>query len=160
MFQFEKSIPFIDWHIWVYISDYLYIGLVFIMLKDRQNMNRIYYSQILMLFFAMIFFTLYPTMYPRPEVEYVGVTGAFIKLLHSLDTPCNAFPSIHVGMTFLAGFGFIKEQKKLFPIFMLWAVLISISTLTVKQHYVLDVMAGVLIALIFYWAGSKIKERQ
>ncbi|MBN1115214.1 MAG: hypothetical protein JXA66_07730, partial [Oligoflexia bacterium] len=25
-FVFEQSIPFIDWTIWFYISDYLYIG--------------------------------------------------------------------------------------------------------------------------------------
>lgn len=160
MFELERDIPFIDWSIWIYISDYLYIAAVFVLLKQKENMNRIYYSQILMLFVAMIFFTIYPTAYPRPQVEYVGVTGSFLQLLHSIDTPCNAFPSIHVGMTFLAGFGFIREQRKLLPFFMLWAVLISISTVTVKQHYFLDVAGGFLMSILFYWIGTKIKERR
>ncbi|HOW16827.1 MAG TPA: phosphatase PAP2 family protein [bacterium] len=160
MFDFEKRVPFIDWTVWIYMSDYLYIGLVFFLLRERYNMNRIYYSQIMMLIFSMFIFMLYPTMFPRPEVEYHGFSGQLVALLHSLDSPCNAFPSIHVSMTFLAGFGFIKERKVLFSIFMLWAVLISISTLTLKQHYLLDVLAGFVMAILFYWVGSRIRDRR
>ena len=160
MFGFEPLIPFIDWSVFVYMSDYLYIGLVFFLLKERENMNKIYYSQILMLLFAMVVFTLYPTSYPRPIVEYYGFTGKAVQLLHSLDTPCNALPSLHVGITFLAGFGFVKEQKKLLPLFMLWAVLISLSTLTLKQHYALDVISGFLMSVVFYKLGSLIRDRR
>lgn len=155
MFPFENGIPFIDWTIWIYISDYLYIGLVFMMLKNKENMNKIFYSQMLMLFFAMIIFFMLPTAYPRPEIEYIGFSGWMIKVLYSSDTPGNACPSIHVAMTFLAGFGFIKEQKRLFIPFMVWAVLISLSTLTVKQHYVVDIIAGFTMAVIFYYFGQK-----
>lgn len=160
MFGFENQIPFIDWTVWVYMSDYLYIGLVFFLLKERENMNRIYYSQLMMLFFFMLVFILFPTIYPRPVVEYSGFAGQSVQLLHSLDTPCNAFPSLHVAITFLAGYGFIKEQKKLLPFFMLWAILISVSTLTVKQHYFLDVMGGFIMSLIFYKLGSYVRARR
>jgi len=159
MFNFEKLIPFVDWTVWFYISDYLYIAVAFFLLKEKNNMNKIYYSQIMMLLFAMFIFTLLPTVYPRPEVQYNGFTGQFVKLLHSLDSPCNALPSLHVGVTFLAGFGFINEQKKLLPLFMLWAIFISISTLTLKQHYFLDVVSGFVMALAFYKIGSYVKEK-
>jgi membrane-associated phospholipid phosphatase len=83
-----------------------------------------------------------------------------LGLLHSADTPGNACPSVHVGMTFLAGFGFIKEKRYLFPIFMVWALLISLSTLTVKQHYFMDVLSGVVMAILFYFLAQRfIKER-
>lgn len=155
MFGFEQLLPFIDWTVWIYISDYVYIAVAFILLSDRDNMNKIYYSQILLLFVCMFIFFLLPTTYPRPEVEYSGFTGFFLKLLHSSDSPGNACPSIHVAMTFLGGFGFIREKKKLFPFFMIWAVLISLSTLTVKQHYLLDVISGFVVSIIFYYIGQK-----
>jgi membrane-associated phospholipid phosphatase len=159
MFEFEKSLPFIDWTIWFYISDYIYIAAAFILLSNKQNMNKIYYSQIFLLFISMIIFFAIPTAYPRPEVEYYGFTGLVIKMLHSADSPGNACPSIHVAMTFLGGFGFLKEKRWLFPWFMLWAVLISVSTLTVKQHYAIDVIAGFSVAIVFYYLGQKmIKE--
>ncbi len=160
LFEFEKLIPFIDWTIWVYMSDYLYIALVFMLLKDKDNMNRIYYSQIMLLMVSMFIFFLIPTQYPRPEVEYSGLTGYFIQLLYSTDTPGNACPSIHVAMTFLAGYGFIKEKRYLLPWFMLWAVLISLSTLTVKQHYLMDIIGGVTMSIIFYAVGRKFIYRR
>ena len=160
LFDFEKRIPFIGWNIWFYISDYVYIAAVFVLLKDKQNMNKIFYSQIAMLIFAMFIFFLLPTTYPRPEVEYSGFSGWMLGLLHSADTPGNACPSIHVGMTFLGGFGFIKEQRRFLPIFMFWAILISLSTLTVKQHYFTDVISGFAMSVLFYYIGHKfIKER-
>ena len=160
MFGFEKQTPFMDWTIWFYISDYIYIALVFILLQNKQNMNRIFYSQLAMLVFAMIIFFLLPTAYPRPEVTYSGASGWMLGLLHSADTPGNACPSIHVGMTFLAGFGFIKEKRSLLPLFMLWAVLISVSTLTVKQHYLIDVLSGFTMAILFYFLAQRfIKEK-
>jgi membrane-associated phospholipid phosphatase len=149
-----------DWTIWFYISDYLYIAAVFVLLRNKENMNRIYYSQIAMLIFTMTVFFVIPTTYPRPEIEYHGISGWMLGLLHSADTPGNACPSVHVGMTFLAGFGFIKEKRYLFPIFMVWALLISLSTLTVKQHYFMDVLSGVVMAILFYFLAQRfIKER-
>jgi membrane-associated phospholipid phosphatase len=155
LFSFEELIPFIDWTVWIYMSDYLYIAIVFVLLKDKDNMNRIYYSQIILLMVSMFIFFLLPVQYPRPEVEYIGISGELVRILFSADTPGNACPSIHVAMTFLAGFGFLKERKHLFSWFMIWAVLISLSTLTVKQHYLLDIIAGLSMAIIFYVLGRK-----
>ena len=156
MFEFEKNISFMDWSVWFYMSDYLYIAVVFTLLKNFENMNKIFYAQMMMLVFTMLVFLFYPTAYPRPVVEYTGVTGAFVQLLHSLDTPGNAFPSVHVGMTFLAGFGFIKEQRRWLFLFMVWAIFISVSTLTLKQHYVLDVIYGFIMAVVFYYVGQRL----
>ena len=161
MFSFEKAIPFMDWTVWVYVSDYLYIGLAFMLFSEKENMNKIYYSQMLLLFVSMIIFFMLPTTYPRPmAVEYSGITGMMLNLLHSSDTPGNACPSIHVAMTFLAGFGFLKEKRYLLTVFMIWAILISLSTITVKQHYVLDVVSGFIVAIIFYYLGQRfIREK-
>ena len=157
MFGFEKTIPFMGWTVWVYISDYIYIAAAFVLFSDKDNMNKIYYSQLLLLFVSMIIFFVLPTTYPRPTaVEYSGFTGMILNLLHSSDTPGNACPSIHVAMTFLAGYGFLKEKKHLFGLFMIWAVLISLSTITVKQHYVLDVLGGFLMSVIFYYIGQRV----
>lgn len=155
MFEFENNIPFIDWTIWIYLSDYLFVAVVFTLLKERKNMNQIFYSQMLLLVVSMIIFFLLPTTFPRPTVEYTGLTGSLVKLLHSLDTPGNAFPSVHVGFSFLASFGFLREQKNKCWFFMLWAILISLSTLTIKQHYVLDAVSGFLMAIIFYNFGTR-----
>jgi len=156
LFDFEKAIPFIDSTIWIYMSSYIYVALAFILLRKKENMNHVFYAQMLFLLVAMIFFFIYPTAYPRPTVEYNGITGSMINFLYSMDTPNNALPSLHIGLTFLAGFGFLKERRNLFSLFMIWAILISISTFTVKQHYLWDVLAGFVLAIAFYWISFKL----
>jgi membrane-associated phospholipid phosphatase len=155
LFDFEKAIPFIDWSLWIYMTSYIYVALVFILLRKKENMNHIFYAQILLLFIGMVIFFVYPTVYPRPMMEYNGITGGMVNLLYSMDTPNNAMPSLHIALTFIAGFGFIKERRRLLPLFMIWAILISISTLTVKQHYLWDVLAGFVLAIVFYWISFK-----
>jgi membrane-associated phospholipid phosphatase len=152
---FEKDLPIMPWTVWFYTSDYLYVALVFTLLSEKENMNRIFKGEMIILFISMIIFFLFPTIYPRPEVNYdsAGITGRFLKLVHTLDSPMNSCPSVHVAITFMGGFGFLREKKYLFPFFMLWAVLISISTITLKQHYLIDVVAGFFFALIVYVGG-------
>lgn len=160
LFNIEKALPFIDWTIWIYISFFIYIILVFILLKQKENMNRLFYAQMLLLFVSMIIYYLFPIGYPRPTVELNGIASSIVNFYYSIDTPNNAWPSLHVGLTFLAGFGFLKEKKHLFPIFMIWAVLISISTLTIKQHYLWDVITGFVLAVFFYYFSLKfIKDK-
>jgi membrane-associated phospholipid phosphatase len=66
----------------------------------------------------------------------------------------NHFPSSlpilyrHRGSTGLSPF-FRKRDK--FPFFFVWATAIALSTLTTKQHYAVDVVAGFGLAVVFYW---------
>ena len=156
LFDFEKTIPFMDWTIWIYMSSYIYVALAFILLRQKENMNHVFYAQMLFLLIAMVFFFIYPTAYPRPSVEYNGTAGSMVNFLYLMDTPNNAMPSLHITLTFLAGFGFLKERRHLFPLFMVWAILISVSTLTVKQHYLWDILAGFVLAIAFYWISFKV----
>jgi membrane-associated phospholipid phosphatase len=162
--DFEKNMAIMPWTVWLYVSDYLYIATAFVILSEKDNMNMIFRGQILLLFVSMFIFFLWPTAYPRPQVDYTafGLTGSMLKLVHSLDSPMNSCPSLHVAMTFMGGFGFLREKRYLFPFFMLWAFAISISTITLKQHYLIDIIAGFFFALIIYGGlyGFKYMQRR
>jgi hypothetical protein len=60
--------------------------------------------------FVVVFY-LYPTTFPRPELVYQGINGYMLKFLHSIDTPNNCMPSLHVGMSFLVSFAYLYEQS-------------------------------------------------
>jgi len=148
LFDFEKAIPPMASTVWFYCSDYLYIFVVLAILSDKENLSRTFYGFILLLLICMVVFFVYPTVYDRPGFFYEGLSGQLLKLVHSLDTPNNCCPSVHVGATFLCCFAFIYEKRRYLPIFIIWALIISISTLTLKQHYVLDIIWGFLLAVI------------
>lgn len=159
-FNFELTIPFIPWTVWIYMSDYLYVVLTFMMLKKTVNINRAFYSFMFFCIVSMFVFYLYPTVFPRPIVEYSGITGFLLKILHSIDTPNNCFPSLHVGMSFLLSYMYLYEQKKYFVLFFVWAILISLSTLTSKQHYFIDIIGGMALSLISLFIINKVILRK
>jgi membrane-associated phospholipid phosphatase len=156
LLEFEKKIPFLSWTIWVYMSDYVFIVLAFYILKDRININRMFYSFIVFCILSMFVFYLYPVTYPRPVINYEGINGFMFAFLHSIDTPSNCMPSLHVGMSYLLSYAFLYEQRVLFFPFFIWATLISFSTLTTKQHYFVDIIGGIVFSLISIYLVNKL----
>lgn len=155
LFNFETKIPFISWTVWIYMSDYVYVVLAFMLLKEKININKAFYSFLFFCVSSMLVFYIYPTTFPRPVVEYVGVNGILLKLLHNIDTPNNCFPSLHVGMSFLLSYFYLYEQKKYFPLFFLWSILISLSTLSTKQHYFVDILGGIILSIVSFYVINK-----
>jgi membrane-associated phospholipid phosphatase len=108
---------------------------------------------------TLFIFSVWPTTYPReifPLTENMNSVVYYgFSVLRYVDTPASCFPSLHVGAVFLASFIFLNESRKKFIIFLAWAALISISTLTTKQHYAVDVIAGFLLAFGMHWIFVK-----
>jgi membrane-associated phospholipid phosphatase len=51
----------------------------------------------------------------------------------------------------LSCFFIANEGRRKFLSFLVWATAIIISTLTVKQHYLVDVISGFGLAVFFYF---------
>ncbi len=69
-----------------------------------------------------------------------------------LDPPFNTWPSLHVafsGLVTLVVARWLERRRSVVLLWVCWAA-ISISTLTVKQHFIWDVITGTLLALA-YW---------
>ena len=91
----------------------------------------------------------YPVEYHlRPNL--VVPTSWFMRLVDGFykfdNPPLNCFPSLHVTGAFLSYFVVKKFKPSLENFLFVLAILISISTLTFKQHYILDVFAGFGVA--------------
>ena len=75
------------------------------------------------------------------------------KILEYGDRPTGAFPSSHIGMTWLVMYFFFKDNRKIFFIWLVPAVLLTFSTVYIRAHYAIDVLAGFAIVPFFLWAG-------
>jgi membrane-associated phospholipid phosphatase len=96
-------------------------------------------------------FLLYPTIAPRPAHVIDAGFGAWgLRFLYSADPPYNCFPSLHVAHSLLSALTCHRVHKKVGLVATLCAALVALSTLFTKQHYVLDVVAGMLLGIAAY----------
>ena len=90
---------------------------------------------------------MFPTRAPRPAVvigEGFAVWG--LRFLYSADPPYNCFPSLHVAHSFVSALTCWRVHRPVGMVAVLCASVVAVSTLFTKQHYMIDVLAGVLLA--------------
>lgn len=107
-------------------------------------------------FICFICFILIPTTNIRPEIPGNTLSEKILALVYSLDggnSPSNLFPSIHCYVSWMCWKGVEGSEKvpKWYQRFSLvFAILIIISTQVLKQHYIVDAAAALLL-VEFFW---------
>lgn len=95
-------------------------------------------------------FLIFPTElgFPRPEVhEHFQL---LYDILYSIDKPHNLLPSMHVTYASLGIWFIYKDHRKYLLPLLVWLSLICASVVLVHQHHVLDIPAGLILALLTY----------
>jgi len=156
----DLGTPFIPQTVWVYMSEYLFFYTIFLTCRDIVNLNRYIYSFLALQLVSVTIFWLWPTTYPRDAYPLIPdamdrATYFLFNSLRQTDSPASCAPSLHVSSVYLSSFLFLKEQKEKFIWFFVWGTLIAISTLTTKQHYLIDVITGFMMAVGVFWLFNK-----
>lgn len=139
---------------WALVYGALYailIVLPVLVVQQEELIRRTVWAYITVWTVAYIGFLLYPTVAPRPDKvlgEGFAVWG--LRFLYDADPPYNCFPSIHVAHSFVSALACYRVHRTLGFITVLSASLVALSTLFTKQHYVADLIAGILLALAAY----------
>jgi len=151
----DLAIPFIPETIWIYITNFL---LMLYAIFAIENFNDILIGSIMAVLISVLCFIYFPSDYPRelyPITE--GFYGWAFSVLRSTDMPNNTFPSLHISLTWLLTVSLIKEsKKKCINIYLIiYTILLSLSVLTTKQHFIADVFGGIAVA----WLSLMIAKR-
>ncbi|MCI0490891.1 MAG: phosphatase PAP2 family protein [Blastocatellia bacterium] len=144
----DTAVPFMAWTVWIYISQFGFLVYCLWLLNDSVHISRTLYSMGLASLLSFSVFILYPTTFPRAPRNARGLTAEAFEWLYRLDSPSNCFPSLHVALGFLALSGVIAEKKRARWLALVWAALIWASTMTTKQHYFVDIVAGLGVGLL------------
>jgi membrane-associated phospholipid phosphatase len=154
MTRFDQWVPFVPWTVWIYSSEMFLFFSVYGFSRDVVNANKYLYSFLALQIISVTIFFLWPTTYPRDQFPLPSTLGPWTyHVFHNLrdvDAASNCLPSLHVSSCYLSSFLYLDEQRGKFPIFFAWATAIAISTLTTKQHYLIDVVAGLGLAIFVY----------
>lgn len=138
---------------WVWIYSFLYypviVAINWSVTSARQYLY-VVFSYLVLLGFQMCFFTFFPVATPlewRTCNLRRGRSERFLAYVQSLDGRTNSFPSMHVSVATLTAF-------HLFPLagpgIVLFPILIGLSCLFTKQHFVLDLPAGAALGWLVF----------
>jgi len=152
----DRLIPFIDWTIWVYASQFLLLYGCFLGVNSARAVSRMVYAISLASLLAFTIFLICPTEFPRGMTVKAGSEAFAFRFLYSIDSAANCFPSLHVALAWLSALSLRDERKKAGAMAIVWAALISVSTMTTKQHYFVDIVGGVGLALLCRWLIGKL----
>jgi len=96
-----------------------------------------------------LFWYFFPNGVRRPEVRGNGLMKQWLRRLYRFDKyDGNAVPSAHVFHMLIIGHFLTQLWPQWSWVIYIWVGLIIISTVLIKQHYVLDVLGGMLVAAI------------
>ncbi len=158
----DNLIPLQIWTIWIYVGTYFTVGAVFLTAKERDALE-MFYTLIFSGAVSFFFFTFLPTsidrtLYPIPE----GATGLSVALLNhirSVDVSVNCAPSMHVVMGWVVVLGTRMQKRWIQWLGIMTGLAIIYSTMSTKQHYFLDAVAGTMLAFGAYMGARKQQYR-
>ncbi len=149
---------FHEWTVWIYMSDYVLIFFPILFITDIYVLKRIIkaFTIDFLIHFPIFFF--WPTIIGRHPIQGNGLTAMAFQFERWMDTAVNCFPSQHVSLCFIVAMGFWNYKRRLSIGLFIWSILISISTMTTKQHYFWDVLGGLLVFYIVYFFSFRQKQ--
>ena len=161
--KLDDYIPFYKPAILIYSSWFLMLVIPFVYLLKRKSYDDLYNIIIPMfaaMFISLIIYVIYPTALDIRVTDITGndICSWIIRKIQGIDAPNNVCPSIHVSTTVIIYNQFrkiLKDNKKSKVFFLLWSVGICVSTMLVKQHSIIDVLCGVVLAHVILFVFNK-----
>lgn len=158
--RWDQAIPLILPFVLVYILyfPFVYLGWAYIFALWPKHFRPYAIAMMVIGLITGIVNIVYPTYAPRAVVDNTDMLARMLIWLYNLNRPLTALPSLHVSHSLCTGYFLSKIHPKLTWPCMSLVVLISVSTLFVKHHYIADVVIGALLGAIVSLAIDVIWE--
>lgn len=140
-------VPYLIWY------PFIIATMFYLCIKDRSVYFKTLLSYVIGLIVCYMTYLVFQTTVPRPILAGDDLFTKLLAFVYQADQPYNAFPSIHVFTSFLMIKAISMSQVRNRinqAIVYSNSILIIISTLFVKQHVILDVISGILVAEVIY----------
>lgn len=152
----DDVIPLLPWTASVYLVCFLFwvVNYILCARQSREQVFRFFSADFLSKMICLAIFVIYPTMAARPEIEGTGFWDHVVRFIYQMDAPVNLFPSMHCLSSWFCYLGIRKDTRipRWYRLFSgLFAVAVFVSTLTTKQHVIVDVIAGAGLASLTYF---------
>lgn len=170
----DNLIPILPGFIIIYVFSYFFwiFGGAVVSITSRENNKKFIISILIAIIIGFLILTFIPTVMSRSAeglLEIANKPGIFNQLLAFIyandggEIGFNLCPSFHCLISWGCYLG-IRKQKEIPKWFcnytLIMVILICISTLFTKQHYIIDVILGTLIAWFSFALVEKIFDKK
>ena len=152
---FDRAIPVNFYALWFYFTYYLLLAIVGLSVSKTVYLRFLLSVGWAVLVAHMVFF-FFPNGVSREGVSLESAP-IFYEFLLFYDEPRNAFPSLHAALAVIACLA-VCQCCRYHPIarcfVWLWVVGIFWSTIALRQHVSLDLIAGAVVAVCSWYFVS------
>jgi len=156
----DRSIPVVPWSVLAYISYYLYFPLLLLLCArddvGRRELLAVCQGLILIGAVSLSVFVLLPCEVHIADQVRAAVgsmdelPGSLFASIYLVDEPFNAWPSLHASLSLvilLHALTHLRGRLLRPGAWLAWAAMM-ISILTTKQHFLFDLLTGVLLGAV------------
>lgn len=150
----EARIPLRPSYTLVYILLYPIFLLPYFVIRDRAAIQRLVAADLLMFATCSAAFLAVPVAFDRPALPTgTNEFGIWVlEIVRGSDPAWNCLPSEHCAAAMVAALAIWEGNRKVGAFALFAALMIGVSTLYTKQHYVVDVLAGYGVSFSIHWA--------
>lgn len=153
--RLDDYIPFCEYFVIPYVLWFFYIPLVIsvFLIKDIDSFWKVARMMFLGNMLCLLIYAVFPsTVSVKGAVENKNIFCTLVNIIYAADTPTNVCPSIHVLDTLAAHIALCRSRltvnrRYIKVISFVFLAAICISTVTLKQHSIIDVFASFLFII-------------
>lgn len=159
--KYDDLIPFMEIFVIPYILwfAFIFITVTYFFFTSKTDFYKCCAYLFIGMTICLIIYTIWPNgQHLRVDLDTLGRNNIFtyiVSIIYKMDTPTNVLPSIHVYNSIGASIAIIKSEKLRKIKWIQWSsiiltILISLSTVFLKQHSILDGLSAIILSIIMY----------
>jgi membrane-associated phospholipid phosphatase len=131
---------------YVSLDPLVYFTLIVFLLFRTKIFQSAAMAMITAFLISYLFYFFLQTEVIRPVLTGTDLFTRLIQGVYAGDNPFNDFPSLHTSVSTLLTFHWFQFNRRAGLVAAIWTTLIVASTILIKQHYVADLAAGLVLA--------------
>lgn len=159
----DQYIPFNEYFVIPYLLWFIFIalGFAYFIFVDSHGFKRTCYYMFTGMFISLFIYFLFPNgQNLRVTLSNDNIFQILVSFIYSIDSPTNVCPSIHVYNSVMMCVSLMKSkifhQYHILEILtVILTIFICASTVFIKQHAFIDIIAALILALLVYCIGEK-----
>lgn len=142
------------------------VALVLYVQKRYQEFRYTLMTTIICYYMGYFLFIIFPAAPPRIVLKPMFTISLHGHVLESLKYAIEvsaqdsrgAFPSLHCAVSFVSMFFGWRYLRWMFWVMVPMVIMLVLSTIYLRHHYVIDLIAGLVLAFIAFWIGPKVED--